>query len=212
MNPYWQAAEPASILALKRQNSISDTVLAAFPKGQLGEEGASSILVDTPSPQWYVAYTRSRHEKQVSRHLVERSIESFLPLFEVSHRWKDRKARLELPLFPGYVFVRIALCEQLSVLQIPGVVRLVGFNGQPAPIPEADVSALQRGLNSAVRVNPHPYLVVGRPVKICRGPFVGLKGILIRRKGLYRVVVSFHLIRSSIAVEVEASDVSPAFG
>jgi len=185
-------------------NNVSEDVLAV----QLGE-GTCPLLAASSVPLWYVVYTRSRHEKRVSNQLAERAIERLLPLFEVLHRWKDRKARLQLPLFPGYVFVRIALCDQLRVLRIPGVVRLVSFNGHPAPIPEAEVLALQWGLTSGVQVNPHPYLVVGRSVEICRGPFAGLKGILVRRKGLYRVVVSFHLIKSSIAVEVEASDVSP---
>ena len=158
--------------------------------------------------RWYVVYTRARHEKSVSAQLDRITIQNFLPLYEALHRWKDRRARVKIPLFAGYVFVRMALCNQLQVLQIPGVARLVSFDGQPVAVPEAELVALQRGLTSGVRVNPHPYLAAGRQVQITKGPFAGLKGVFVRRKGLCRVVVSLHVIKSSIALEMEADDVS----
>ena len=158
--------------------------------------------------RWYVVYTRARHEKSVSAQLDRITIQNFLPLYEALHRWKDRRARVKIPLFAGYVFVRMALCNQLQVLQIPGVARLVSFDGQPVAVPEAELVALQRGLTSGVRVNPHPYLAAGRQVQITKGSFAGLKGVFVRRKGLCRVVVSLHVIKSSIALEMEADDVS----
>jgi len=158
-------------------------------------------------PHWYAAYTCANHEKRVAAELQARSVEQFLPLYSSARKWKDRRVSLELPLFPGYVFVRLALRDRLSVLQIPSVVRLVGFNGQPTPMPDPEMEALRSGLSKRLRAEPHPYLVVGRRVRIKAGPFAGLEGILRRKKSNLRVVISLELIQRSVAVDVDAADV-----
>src|SRR5581483_11324753 len=107
---------------------------------------------------WYAAYTASRHEKRVSEQLGDRGIENFLPLCDAVHRWKNGRHRVQLPLFPGYVFVRIAMCERLRTLQVPGLVRLVGFSGVPFPLPETDINALRNALGAGVTAEPYPYL------------------------------------------------------
>jgi len=71
-------------------------------------------------PRWYAAYTSANHEKRVAEQLKLRSVEHFLPLYDSVRRWKDRRMKLQLPLFPGYVFVRLALRDRLQVLQVPG--------------------------------------------------------------------------------------------
>ena len=114
--------------------------------------------------------------------------------------------KLQLPLFPGYVFVRLPLRDRLKVLQVPGVARLVGFNGQPAALPDKEIEALRAGLGAQLRAEPHPYLTVGRRVRVKRGPLEGAEGILIRKKNAYRVVLSLDLIQRSASVEVDASD------
>lgn len=157
--------------------------------------------------RWYAAYTCARHEKSVNRQLELRSIESFLPLYEKMSRWKDRRIKVQLPLFCGYVFVRMALEEKMRVLQVPGVVRLVGFNGQPAPLSDDDLEALRNGLNGSVHAEPCPYLHVGRRVRMKSGALQGLEGILLKKKNRYRFVLSLGLIQRSVAVEVDAVDV-----
>src|SRR6266852_464107 len=87
----------------------------------------ADLLGESTQPHWYAAYTSANHEKRVAVQLKERAVENFLPLYESVRRWKDRRMKLQLPLFPGYVFVRLALRDRLRVLQIPSVVRLVGF-------------------------------------------------------------------------------------
>jgi transcription antitermination factor NusG len=159
--------------------------------------------------RWYAAYTCANHEKRVAEQLDQRSIELFLPRYETVRCWKDRRVRLQLPLFPGYVFVRIALRDRLPVLQIPGVVRLVGFNGLPTAIPEGEVEALREALARQLRAEPHPYLTVGRRVRISSGPLAGLEGILERKRKRFRIVLSIPLIMRSIAVEVDSADVEP---
>lgn len=158
-------------------------------------------------PCWYAAYTCARHEKRIAEQLGQRSVEQFLPLYETVHRWKDRRVRLQLPLFPGYVFVRIALLDQLKVLKVPGVVRLVSFNGKPVPLPGLEISALQRGLSSGLRAEPHPYTAPGRRVRVTAGPLCGLMGTLVRRKENYRIVISVDSISRSILCEVSIEDV-----
>jgi transcription antitermination factor NusG len=159
-------------------------------------------------PHWYAVYTCANHEKRVAAELQARSVAQFLPLYSCVRRWNDRRVTLELPLFPGYVFVRLALRDRLRVQQIPSVVRLVGFNGMPTALPDAEMETLRSGLSKRLRAEPHPFLTVGRKVRIKAGPFAGLEGILKRRKSGLRVVVSLELILQSVAVEVDAADLA----
>lgn len=165
------------------------------------------LAPDHVEPRWYAAYTRAQHEKRVAQQLEQRAVENFLPVYEAVHRWKDRRMRLQLPLFPGYLFVRLALRDRLQVLQVPGVVRLVGFNGAPVALAEEEVESLRRALVEGVRTEPHPYLRVGRRVRITTGPLAGREGILKRWKGDLRVVLSTELIQRSILVDIDASAV-----
>ncbi len=158
-------------------------------------------------PHWYAAYTRAQHEKRVAAELVARGVENFLPLYSSVRRWKDRRVQLELTLFPGYVFVRLALRDRMRVVQIPSVVRLVGFGGLPTALPDTEMEILQAGLLQSPNTEPHPFLAVGRRVRITGGPFAGLEGVLKRKKSHLRVVVSLELIQRSVAVDVDAADV-----
>jgi transcription antitermination factor NusG len=161
--------------------------------------------------RWYAARTKSRHEKKVAEHLAGKGIVNFLPLYKAQHRWKDRVARVDLPLFPGYIFVQFPLKERLKVLEIPGVANLVSFKGEPAPLPEQEIETLRQGLSANVFAEPHPYLKVGRRVRIKGGPLRGLEGILERKKeDSFRVVISIDLIMRSVLVEVAMADVELA--
>jgi transcription antitermination factor NusG len=174
-------------------------------------EVPQSLPEDAAGVNWYALYTCPRHEKCVAYQIEQRSISCFLPLYRSVRRWKDRRKELELALFPGYVFVRLAPKDRLRVLQLPSAVRLVSFNGEPAVLPEAEIEGLRRRLSSGC-VEPHPYLNVGRRVRVCAGPMQGLEGIIVRRKDRCRVVFSLDLIMRSVAVEVDESDVEPVAG
>jgi transcription antitermination factor NusG len=164
------------------------------------------VSVNPKNLCWYAAYSCANHEKSIARQFELRSIESFLPLYEKPSRWKDRTVKLQLPLFPGYVFVRLAIEEKLRVLQVPGVVRLVGFSGHPVPLPDEEMKALREGLSDSLLAEPCPYLQVGRRVRVSSGALRGLEGILLKKKNGYRFVLSMELIQRSIAVEVDAAD------
>jgi transcription antitermination factor NusG len=157
--------------------------------------------------RWYAVYTRANHEKRVAEQFSTREVEHFLPTYSSVRRWKDRRVVLELPLFSGYVFVRLALQNRLRVMQVPGVARLVAFDGTPAALPDGEIEALRSSLAMGVRAEPHPFLRVGRRVRVKSGPLSGMEGILSRRKGSLRVVISVNLIQRAVAVELDEAEV-----
>ncbi len=161
---------------------------------------------------WYAIRTRGRHEKVVDRQFIERGIEAFLPQVSRRHRWADRWKDVTLPLFPGYCFARFPYADpecRLAVLTSVGVVDILGINGHPAPIPDDEISAVQRLVTAVLPVDPHPYLRKGMEVEVIRGPLMGLRGILVRKAKRARLVVSVHLIQQSVAAELDAEDVLP---
>lgn len=169
-------------------------------------------MTNAPNPdsaRWFAAYTCPRHEKYVRRQLDDRQIESFLPLYRSTRRWKDRRKEVEFVLFPGYVFVRIHERERLRVLELAGVVSFVTFNGRPAALHEGEIESLRTGLEQGVLAEPHPFLQVGRKVRVVHGPLAGLEGLLVRKKDRVRVVLSLQAIMQSVALEVDAQDVKP---
>jgi len=159
--------------------------------------------------RWYALYTCPRHEKYVQKQLTVRALESYLPLYRSLRRWNDREAWIDLPLFPGYLFVRVGLSARACVLAVPGVVHVVSFRGQPASLSEEEIQSIQISV-AARAAEPYPYLAKGKCIQIAAGPFRGLKGIVVRRKGRLRAVISIHSIMQSFAVEVDAADVRPA--
>jgi len=160
--------------------------------------------------RWYAAYTCANHEKRVAAQLDLRAVEHFVPLYNSVRRWRDRRIQLSLPLFPGYVFLRLALRDKLRVLQIPSLVHLVGFNGQPAALLDEEMEALRQGLTERLSVQPHPYLTMGRRVRVVNGPLTGLEGIIVRKKNHLRFVISLNLIMRSVSVELDDADLAPA--
>lgn len=160
-----------------------------------------------PAPQWFAVSTVPRHEKRVAQHFGARDVECFLPLYQAKRQWNDgSKVELDLPLFPGYLFVRIGRKERPRVLQVPGVLALVtGTGGDPAPLGDAEVEALRSGL-CAHPAEPHPLLRIGQKARICSGALAGMQGVVVRLKGSLRVVLTLDLIRQSIAVEVSERD------
>lgn len=166
------------------------------------------ILPDT-SRRWYAAYTKPCHEKRVADHLETRNIELFLPLYLSSRRWNNGcKVVLERPLFPGYVFVHISPSERVGVLELSGVISIVGTTRQPTPLPDEDIERLRSGLH-LVHAEPHPALTMGETVRIRRGPLQGMTGVVARQKNSFRVVLTVDLIMKSVAVEVCADNVEP---
>jgi len=154
---------------------------------------------------WYVIYTRFRYEKRIAEMLNYRGVEHYLPLYEAVHRWKDRNARVQLPLFPSYVFVYLNLQERMRALTIPGVIRLVGCP-HPQPLASGEVEAIRNYLACRLPVEPYPYLTQGSLVRLVAGPLAGMEGFILRRKSSCRIVINLDLIQRSMVVEVPAVD------
>lgn len=155
-------------------------------------------------PHWYAAYTRFRCEKSVAEMLEYRGVAHYLPLYETIHRWRDRNARLQLPLFPSYLFVHTSLRDRIRTLTVPGVIGLVG-HPSPAPLAEQEVEGIRQYLSQSLPVQPHPYISQGKRVRVKSGPLSGLEGFVLRRKSVWCVVINVELIHRSMVVQIDAS-------
>jgi transcription antitermination factor NusG len=182
--------------------ALQRSILEEFPV-QTGAEVTSSS-------QWFALYTTSRHEKRIAQHLSQREIEHYLPLYRAERKWRDgSRVTLDLPLFPGYIFVRIQRSQRVSVLSVPGALTVVGgTGGEPAPLPDDAIDALRVGLQQH-RVEPHPLLCVGQFARIRSGAFAGMEGVVVRKKSGLRIVLTLEQIMQSIAVELDEDDVEP---
>jgi transcription antitermination factor NusG len=155
--------------------------------------------------QWFALSTMSRHERLAAHQIQSRGVQTFLPMTTEIHRWSDRKKKVEVPIFPGYLFIRAEMCPEVrrAVLFARGIVSFVGIAGQPIPIPEHEISALQRLLQAETFCSPHAFLKVGQRVRIHGGSLDGIEGILSRVEGSDRVVISVENIQRSVAIRVD---------
>jgi transcription elongation factor/antiterminator RfaH len=159
---------------------------------------------------WYALYTRPRHEKQVFQELSNKQIEAFLPTYKVRRRWSDRYKIVEEPLFKNYLFVNVDFnTRYYDTLRPYGAVGFITFDGKPAQIPQEEIDAIRRLVESELPYDPHPYLKVGRKVRVRSGPLQGCEGILTRKKGLARLVISVHLLQQSVSAEVDSDTIEP---
>jgi transcription antitermination factor NusG len=163
----------------------------------------SSDFTTGNSRRWYALYTRHQHEKTVAEILAYKGFETLLPLYKVMRRWRDRTKLLSLPLFPCYVFLNGGLERRLDIMTTPGIHALVSYAGQPAAIPAAEIDSIRRAVESGSRIEPHPMLKCGDWVRVKCGPLEGIQGILVRKKNLYRLVLSVEMLGKAAAVEVD---------
>ncbi len=158
---------------------------------------------------WYAVHTRSRHEDKANAGLIQKSYSVFLPKIEVWSKRKDRKKRIFLPLFPGYLFVELlkpAPENRLDVLKTFGVVRILGnpITSEPIPVPDDKIDAIRRIINSKVEIQNIQYPRVGEPARIIDGPFKGVEGIVVGtdyKKDLF--VITIELLQRSVAIKLE---------
>jgi len=158
---------------------------------------------------WFAIWTRSRHEQVVREQLVNKRIDVFLPTITRWSRWKDRKKKIDGPLFPGYCFARFDPHERLPILKCTGVVSIISFQGEPAPIPEHEVDGIRRLIDSALGFDPCPMIREGMMVEVTHGPLKGVIGRLVRKSDKARLLLSVDLIGQGVSVEVDAADVRP---
>jgi transcription antitermination factor NusG len=159
-------------------------------------------------PKWYVLFVRSNQEKCVVRHLAAYAIEHFLPTCQQLSQWRDRKVKLLKPLFPGYVFIRLALVDRLKALLVPNVVNLVGTKNAPAVVPDEEIEWVRRGLAHG-KAEPSPYIKAGDTVVIKAGAMAGMEGVLMRMQNSTRVLVQLNSISRAFTVEVDSNWLEP---
>jgi transcription antitermination factor NusG len=160
---------------------------------------------------WYAVQTRSRHERVAERQLHGQGIEAFYPATSQIHQWSDRRKLVEMPLFPGYAFVRIAPSheERVRVLRTLGVVSLVGKQGHGTPIPDEQIDAVRALVASNVPFAKHAFLKLGQRVRIRGGALDGVRGILIALNGSRSLVISVEPIQRSLCIRIEGYEVEP---
>jgi len=156
---------------------------------------------------WFAVWTRPRAEKVVVEQLRRKRIEAFLPTVARWSRWKDRKKKIDWPLFPGYCFARFDPRSSLDVLTCVGVATVITFDGKPAPIPHEEIEAIQRLVETELQFDPCPLLNEGDMVEVTHGPLKGVVGRLIRKGPQTKLVLSLTMINRAVAVAFDVADV-----
>lgn len=163
-----------------------------------------------PDSQWFAVSTRSRQEKVSAAMLDAFGVQHFLPLRLEQRQWSDRAKSVSVPLFRGYIFVRLNLCTEgrLRVLRAPGVVGFVGNNSGPSAIPDQQIESIRTVLVSRSECEVQPNQGEGDRVRVVRGPLEGVEGLLLRSTSKSRLLISIELINKTLAVNVLREDVA----
>jgi transcription antitermination factor NusG len=164
--------------------------------------------IETPR-SWHVAYTFPKAERKAFYSLAKMGITSYFPVHFVFRQWSDRVKRLEMPLFPNYIFIHISPQERHEALEAKELVRYVCFDGKPATVPNSLIDSLKSVSEGEVEVSNETFDQIGMPVCISEGPFTGVKGILIRRNGKSKLVVRIESLKSAVLVEIPANCATP---
>ena len=168
--------------------------------------------------RWYACYTRARHEKAVERNLAQRGFGTYLPVVERERQWKDRKKMVEFPLFPSYVFARFRLGEVHEVLTTPGLATIVRVDGRPVPISWEELENVRRFVaaltetGGTAELRPLPLVEEGHRVRVLEGPFRGVEGRVVERRGQRRVLVGLSAIRQGLEVDVAVDTIERIAG
>jgi transcription antitermination factor NusG len=160
------------------------------------------------SPGWWAVYTRHHHEQKVTEMLEAKGLEVFFATYRARRQWRDRIKVLPTPLFPCYVFVRERIDAKLHVVSTPGVHMIVTRGQEFALVPDEEIDAIRKASRADEHLEPCPYLKAGERIRITQGPMKGVEGVLLRRSGQYRLVLSVDLLSQSASVEVDASDIA----
>jgi len=168
--------------------------------------------LNSDSSFWYCIHTRSRHEEAVYQRLANKKFHAFLPKLEVWSKRRDRRKKIQKALFPGYLFVYEILNPRLGleILKTPGVVKILGNEVGPVPVPDAQIESIKKILNGKAAVSPFPYLKEGQLVRVVDGPLKGCEGFLIKiKEEKEKLVISLDLLRRSVSVEIESASIEP---
>ena len=180
-----------------------------IPPGTLKTAPTPAVSV---AHKWFAIQTRPRHEKTVTGALQEKGIDAFLPLFSAKHQWSDRRRTIQLPVFPGYAFVRIAelLDNRIAVLRTNGVIGFVGIRGIGVSIPDDQIAAVHSIVTNVIPFSPYPFLHIGQRVRVCGGSLDGVQGIFLTENRDRSLIVSIQLIQRSLSIRIDGYRIEPA--
>ncbi|MFL6546628.1 MAG: transcription termination/antitermination protein NusG [Candidatus Udaeobacter sp.] len=174
------------------------------------EESDHTAVPNKPELPWFGLRTKSNQEKTAARVLQGKGFEHYLPVYRNLSRWSDRVVDQQRPLFPGYLFCRFDAKKRLPIITTPGVVSIIGFGKEPAPIPEQEIEAIHTILRSGLPSEPCPFLREGQRVRVVHGCLEGVEGILLKKKSQWRMVVGVEMIQRSLAVEIDREWIAAA--
>jgi transcription termination/antitermination protein NusG len=192
----------AAALPLQSVTSVTESLRSTL--------APACIELTSPSYCWFALRTRYRHEHLVRDQLLAKGIEPFLPTVTRWSRWKDRKKRIQWPLFEGYCFARFDPSARLSVVSCVGVIEIVSSEKRPAVIPDHEIDGVRRLVASGLAYDPHPFLREGASARVVRGPLSGVVGRLVRKGAKARLVLSVELVQAAVSIDVDAADVCAA--
>jgi transcription antitermination factor NusG len=169
-----------------------------------------SRLTDASDPfSWHAIYTRHQHEHTISQILLNKGFEVFLPVYDCVRHWKDRRKTISMPLFPCYLFVRGEMSRRQQILTTPGVHTILCTGESFAAIPAREIDAIRLAMEVQPNLEPHLFLTCGERVRVIRGSLSGVEGILLRKRGTHRLILSVEMLAQSASVEIDVSDVEP---
>jgi transcription antitermination factor NusG len=178
--------------------------------------GSNSVLFEETIPQpptdfvetesefpWFAVRTRSNFENLAAVSLEHKGFKPYLPTYRNRRRWSDRVVVSDTPLFKGYVFCRFYPLNRLPIVTAHGVIGIVSYGTEPAPIDEKEIGAVQNILQSGLATEPCPFLREGQSVRVVRGALTGVDGVLVKKKSDFRLVISVTMLQRSVSVEIE---------
>ena len=157
--------------------------------------------------KWYALYTRPRHEKKSYELLIEKGETAYLPLIKSVKYYKNRKKESEIPLFNSYLFCKFDYKNRFQILETHGIIKIISFKGLPAEVPEWQIEALKTILKNPESLRLENYFKQGDIVKVRSGPFKGLRGTVVNRKGETRLIINIEGIMQSLSVEIDMDNV-----
>ena len=163
-----------------------------------------------PTHPWYGIRTRSNHEKVAATVLAGKGYQQFLPVYRSRRRWSDRIVESEKPLFPGYVFCRFDANNKLPIMTTPGVISVIGFGNELAPITDREIESIRAILASGLAAEPCPFLRAGQRIRVTHGALAGIEGLLVQKKSEWRMIVSIEMLQRAVSVEIDRENITPA--
>lgn len=159
------------------------------------------LIKSKAETDWFVVYTYSQYEKKILKEFERNHIESFLPLQKVVRQWSDRKKKVEVPLFPNYIFVRTTIQNMWQVLKVSGVIKFITHDGKPIPVLNEKINAIRKLDNQEVEVT-NELFAEGDEVKVVGGPMSGSRGVLVEKKGKSRLAIQVEIMKQSVLVDI----------